>query len=221
MVAVIVLLVVFCMCRASHNIDDLPSCCDDCTIDDCLDDSKCSSSGNDCCAPLSIQETASCVEGYTPVRLNQPCHGYPEGQYTCLRGYITHVDCPIGHFCRPSSQFTELDGSCFAHFATRKNFFDAEASCQELGEEVHLATIESQIQSDGIFEWIDGAQVYLGLWSGAVDSCSRDKSTWVWISTGVRAGYSGSIFTDWGDGSTGQVCTHKPLIPALMAVRII
>ena len=52
--------------------------------DDICDNSKCSSIGNDCCAPDG--ESASCYNDYYPVRANSwedGCWGYDNGLYTC------------------------------------------------------------------------------------------------------------------------------------------
>ncbi len=39
--------------------------------------------GNDCCAPLEINEPATCSNGFVPVRTGHGCRGYSEGLYTC------------------------------------------------------------------------------------------------------------------------------------------
>ena len=48
----------------------------------------CSSNGNDCCAPLHINELATCTNGLTPRRLGTQCEdprhsAYKDGQYEC------------------------------------------------------------------------------------------------------------------------------------------
>eukprot|EP00802_Teleaulax_amphioxeia_P013908 Tamp_13963.p1 GENE.Tamp_13963~~Tamp_13963.p1 ORF type:complete len:237 (+),score=16.65 Tamp_13963:403-1113(+) len=54
------------------------------TADQC-DDAKCTSSGNDCCAPLEIGEAATCKDSYIPVRAGQACGDYDEGLYRCCK----------------------------------------------------------------------------------------------------------------------------------------
>ena len=53
------------------------------------DESMCSSYGDDCCAPISTGEEASCYGGYSPVRFTgseAECWGYDNGLYTCCTG---------------------------------------------------------------------------------------------------------------------------------------
>jgi len=45
----------------------------------------CSSVGDDCCAPHSISEAATCTDDFTPVRLVEPCGGFGEGNYHCCK----------------------------------------------------------------------------------------------------------------------------------------
>ena len=47
------------------------------------DRSLCSSVADDCCAPLSIGEAATCRNGYVAQRTGNGCFGYGEGDYTC------------------------------------------------------------------------------------------------------------------------------------------
>ena len=47
------------------------------------DRSLCSSVADDCCAPLSIGEAATCRNGYVAQRTGNGCAGYGEGDYTC------------------------------------------------------------------------------------------------------------------------------------------
>lgn len=47
------------------------------------DDNLCRDVGNDCCAPLSINEVAKCDGGFSPVPTGQGCFGFQEGKYTC------------------------------------------------------------------------------------------------------------------------------------------
>ena len=55
--------------------------CSQCTEAVCNDE-KCTSQGNDCCAPYG--EAATCSDGYTPVRsYGEGCLGDPEGVYSC------------------------------------------------------------------------------------------------------------------------------------------
>ena len=48
-------------------------------------DAKCTSVGNDCCAPRSLNEAATCSDGYTPIRRDGSClwGQFAEGRYTC------------------------------------------------------------------------------------------------------------------------------------------
>jgi len=54
------------------------------TEGDC-DDSKCSSYGDDCCAPAQIGEPKSCRDGYEAHDLGRGCFGHSEGTYTCCK----------------------------------------------------------------------------------------------------------------------------------------
>ena len=54
------------------------------TTDHC-DDSMCTSQGDDCCAPLSVSEAATCKDAFIPVRTGQACGGYSEGVYRCCK----------------------------------------------------------------------------------------------------------------------------------------
>lgn len=47
------------------------------------DASRCTSLGSDCCAPLQLNEAATCALGFTPTRLNQSCYSFREGLYRC------------------------------------------------------------------------------------------------------------------------------------------
>ena len=56
------------------------------------DRSLCSSVADDCCAPLSIGEAATCRNGYVAQRTGSGCAGYGEGDYTCCSS-----DCADGY----------------------------------------------------------------------------------------------------------------------------
>ena len=47
------------------------------------DDSKCSSQGGDCCAPLAVNEAATCTDSFIPIRTGVGCWTASEGEYRC------------------------------------------------------------------------------------------------------------------------------------------
>ena len=56
---------------------------------DC-DSTKCNSIGGDCCAPNSINEAATCIDGLIPFRTGVGCYGYAEGSYKCCATYAAY-----------------------------------------------------------------------------------------------------------------------------------
>ena len=46
---------------------------------------------------------------------------------------------------------------------------------------IHLATIGSRTQQDGVFKLIGSSRAWIGLWSGSYSKCSKDKDQWVWV----------------------------------------
>ncbi|CAH0367571.1 unnamed protein product [Pelagomonas calceolata] len=57
------------------------------------DRSLCSSVADDCCAPLSIGEAATCRNGYVAQRTGNGCFGYGEGDYTCCSTSASDSNC--------------------------------------------------------------------------------------------------------------------------------
>ena len=49
------------------------------------DESKCTSEGNDCCAPAELGDQMACASGFTPKFLNQSCWGFSHATFTCCR----------------------------------------------------------------------------------------------------------------------------------------
>jgi hypothetical protein len=69
-----------CVCHGDATIYDSDG---NATFGAACDDRKCSSLGDDCCAPEHMSEVATCSGGFEPVRLEQGCGGWDEGQYKC------------------------------------------------------------------------------------------------------------------------------------------
>ena len=73
------------------------------------DDSKCTSNGNDCCAPGA--EAATCSGGFTPVRTGEGCWGQSEGTYKCCAGTSPPPGPPVTAAELLESGFVWTDGS--------------------------------------------------------------------------------------------------------------
>ena len=76
------------------------------------DRSLCSSVADDCCAPLSIGEAATCRNGYVAQRTGNGCFGYGEGDYTCCPTSASSDDSGGSNCVREY----ENDRTCGSHF---------------------------------------------------------------------------------------------------------
>ena len=82
------------------------------TLDSSCDRSLCSSVADDCCAPLSIGEAATCRNGYVAQRTGNGCFGYGEGDYTCCPTSASSDDSGGSNCVREY----ENDRHCNSHF---------------------------------------------------------------------------------------------------------
>ena len=107
---------------------------------ECNDD-YCTSHGQDCCAPESIHEPATCSNGYLPVRKGQGCWGYSEGVYTCC-----HPDTSDGSSQRIMP--VSCDGGCMLTISATSANVDPWRHMMINGFTIHVSASPGCSRSD-------------------------------------------------------------------------
>ena len=112
--------------------------------------------------------------------------GYPDSRSDAQPMAAPDTSAPDAPLCGPAER--EYQGHCYHHFSTPvRDWNAAQASCEALSSNAHLATI-SDAAEDSLLDGIaGGAETWIGLNNG-----QGSYSTWA---TGELTG-----FTDWASG---------------------
>ena len=136
------------------------------------DRSLCSSVADDCCAPLSIGEAATCRNGYVAQRTGNGCFGYGEGDYTC---------------CSTSAS------SEFSFVANVGSWSNGRAQCQSRGGD--LATIHSAAEDAAAKAVVPSGS---SAWFGLSDTTTEGSYAWVDGSALDYINWAGGEPNNWG-----------------------
>ena len=122
-----------------------------------LDQTKCTSSGQDCCAPNG--EAATCQGGFFPIRLDTGCLDHSEGAYVCCSEREAGA-CPAGSFV-DNTKCTSSGGLSGQPDCCAPSLFDEAATCQGGFFPIRLGTACS-IYSDGEYVCCSEAEIQPG-----------------------------------------------------------
>ena len=125
------------------------------------DRAKCSSYGDDCCAPDG--EAATCRDGYSAMYTGGGCFWFDNGDYTC---------CPSGGSSSPA------DG-LFVAGPSGGNYYAAVAYCTSIGGEI--AVIRSAEENELARQACGGSSCWIGLVEEGGDvGTSPGSQVWKW-----------------------------------------
>ena len=125
------------------------------------DRAKCSSYGDDCCAPDG--EAATCRDGYSAMYTGGGCFWYDNGDYTC---------------CPPGGSSSPADG-LFVAGPSGGNYYAAVAYCTSIGGEI--AVIRSAEENELARRACGGSSCWIGLVEEGGDvGTSPGSQVWKW-----------------------------------------
>ena len=126
------------------------------------DRAKCSSYGDDCCAPDG--EAATCRDGYSAMYTGGGCFWFDNGDYTC---------------CPPGGSSSPADDGLFVAGPSGGNYYAAVAYCSSINAEV--AVIRSAEENELARQACGGSSCWIGLVEEGGDvGTSPGSQVWSW-----------------------------------------